>query len=141
MIAPLITKINTALNNVTELAFVYDFGVDEVEGYPAVVWTPITFTNQFYSTVENLKGYSFRIVIIAETEIKGDQSALHDVLIPAVDAVIAEFDATWNQGDDGDGHRIWWGLETGDWGLTTDTQDGTVYAAELTLTINQLTTN
>ena len=138
MLSTLIQKIQDTLNKVSELAYTYDFTASEYEGYPCAVFLHEEFNNRYLTDCENLKGYTFKIVILAEQTVKGAQSAYKDVLLPAVDAVVKQFDEDWDQGTSIEGHRIWSVIESGRFDFD-ETQDGTLLFTELFLTINVIT--
>jgi hypothetical protein len=139
MFTSLISNVNTVLNSVTELAFVYNHQLkeDQVDGFPCAIFYPVAFDGHYLSNQENLEGYKFKIFIIAEANVKTLQAAVNTILAPAVDAVIEQFRADWNQGVTSEGHRIWWNLETGAW-QTSIEADGAVAFTEFDLTINLL---
>jgi len=137
MIATLINLIETVLTGVSEIAFVYGFNVTKFDGFPAAVFIPQTFDNTYLTTAENRKGYAFRLVILQEAEVKNKDSAL-DILVNAVDAVIAAFDTNWDQGTTVEGHRIWCSAGSGSWSIDK-TQNGELLVAEVILTFNVVT--
>lgn len=139
MFSILIPKIKTTLESVSELAVVYDYPESKYTGYPAAIFFPVAFDNQFLTNEENLKGFNFKIVIITESKVKGTQNASNVVLAKAVDAVISQFDQDWSQGAL-DGHRIWWKLNAGDWAMSVE-QDSKMVYAELNLIVNLMTNN
>ena len=140
MFATLFTKINTTLTAVTELSKIYDYPVTKIEGFPCAVFYPVSFENTFLTTVENLKGYQFKIFIVTETKVKGMELAFNPILSEAVDAVIQQFDNDWDQGAVS-GHRLWWRLSAGDWYTVEETQNSVMAVAELNLIINITTNN
>jgi hypothetical protein len=140
MYATLLPKIQTTLEACDKLNDkVYNYPIKDFPGYPCAYYIPTVFENEFLTNAENLKGYNFKIYIIQEMKKAGNQNAINTILAEAVDQIMAQFDEDWNQGTL-DGHRIWWKLNTGDWGFA-DNEAGRVVFAELNLIVNLMTTN
>lgn len=139
MFKTLIANIKTTLDKVTELAYVYDYPVVNLDGYPSAIFYPVSVDNSYITNAENLKAYNFKIFVIVEMTIKDKQTAFNTILSGAVDAVIAQFDEDWDGGTIG-GHRAWYELNSGDW-YSNEVTDGQQGIAELNLTVNLMTNN
>lgn len=141
MLATIISNLKTNLEAVTQLAVVYDRPLDENEhptGYPAVVFFPDSFNNEFLTNKENLRGYNFAIYVITEANVKTVSQAT-TILANAVDAIIDKFDTVWNGGTI-ENHRVWQKVTQGRWEYSiTDT--GVTIIAPLNLIVNLATDN
>jgi hypothetical protein len=132
-------KLKTTLTALTgsgqPIQALYDYPETNLAGYPACIYFPSSFTNEYDSTQENAKTYQFTIFLLLETKRLGLAKAYNDAMPKLLDEVIAKFDEDWNQGQTTVGqHRIWWTLSNGAWGLVTAEKE-TYLQAELTLTI------
>jgi len=134
----LIANIKTILDTLTgtgqPLSIVYDYPTSDISGFPAVMFNPSSFENEFMSVSENKLGYSFDIFVICETKVAGKQTAFNTILANAVDKVIDKFRDEWNGGTTSDGHRIWYKIDSGIWGVDM-IQDSECVIAQLKLTI------
>lgn len=139
-----ISQIDTLLTQLTgsgkPLQVVYNYPETEISGYPAAIFFPSNFTNEYDSVTENSKNYQFSIFLLVETTVLGLETAYTSAMPGLVDAVVAKFDDEWDAGQTIVGnHRIWWTISNGAWGLVT-AEKQTYLQAELTLTI-QFNTN
>ena len=136
----LIDSIKDTLDELTgtgqPLQVAYDYPRKDLEGYPAAIFFPASFTNQYDSTTENKKEYTFSIFLLTETRVMGLQNAYNTAMPELVDDVIAKFDEDWNQGQTTIGeHRVWWTIASGAWALV-EAEKETYLQAELTLTVS-----
>ena len=139
MFNELINSIQSILEDVSELAYIYNYPIADVEGYPSAIFYPVGLENSYLTSTENAKIYKFKIWIVTEMQIKDKQTAFNTILSTAVDAVIAQFDADWSISTI-EGHRTWALIENGDWSVVVG-QDGEQGVAELNLTIKSITIN
>lgn len=141
MLATLITNIKSSLQAVTELSVVYERPLGENEqftGFPAVVFYPDNFTNEFLTNAENLRGYNFAMFVVTEANVKSIADAT-TIMANAVDAILAKFDNVWDGGVS-NGHRIWQRLSQGRWEYQI-TETGVTIIAPLNLLVNVATNN
>jgi len=145
MFTDIISKINTVLqalisDNEKYLAAKYDYPEENVTTYPAAVFFPANFTNQYDNVAENRKVYTFTIFLLQEMNVQTKSNA-YTVSMPALlDEIIQAFDESWNQGASSDGNRIWWTLTNGAW-VEIKMQNGNALQAELTLEVKVNTQN
>lgn len=139
MYTTLLPKIQTTLAKCDKISRIYNYPIKTFEGYPCVMYLPTNFDNDYLTTAENIKGYNFKLFVIQEMGVAGNQASINTILAGVVDQIIAQFDEDWNQGTL-EGHRIWWRLNAGDWGFA-DEKAGRVVFAELNLTVNLMTNN
>ena len=116
------------------LAYVYDYPVSNIEGFPAVMFYPTDFENEYMSVRENKMGYSFDLWVVCETKVAGKQTAFNTILAGAVDDIIEKFAEEWDGGTTSDGHRIWYKIDSGTWGVDIINKSEVV-VAPLSLTI------
>lgn len=139
----ILQKIGVTVNALTgsgkPISKVYGYPKENLAGYPAIVYYPISFDNNYLTNAENLKGYAFKVFVVCEATQKNIAEVFTDILPKAVDAVIEKFDEDWSQGSL-DGHRVWWKLQTGNWTITP-TEKGAECVADLTLIVNLITNN
>jgi len=134
MFATITPLIQTILTGVTELQFISDHPTNDLDGFPAAVFFPASFSNSFMDTSRNFKEYTYKIFLITEMTVRSMDNAWNTVLTGAADSVIQAFDTAWDQGATSEGHPIWWMIETGSWG-TIEAQDGNIVYLELDLKI------
>jgi len=91
------TAISTKLNNVTQLAFVDDKHHTDMAGYPAATFEPARLENEFYTSSDNKRSYTFTILIHQEMDTAGRDEAVR-ILDAAVDAVKSAFDSDYTLG-------------------------------------------
>lgn len=135
----LISQIKTTLDELTgsgqPIAYVYDYPETKLQGYPAAIFFPSDFTNIYDGNQENKKEYQFSIFLLLETKVAGKQQAYNTIMPALLDQVIAKIDEDWNGGTTAiGGHRVWWTLSSGAWGLV-EAEKQEYLQAELTLTI------
>ncbi|MEQ9135758.1 MAG: hypothetical protein RLO51_11155 [Thalassobaculum sp.] len=140
MYTTLIPAIETILTGVEAVKAVYSYPLPgNPKTYPAVVFMPDTFENSFETTTENMKAYRFKLWVVVDLAGTNEETAFTSVLPNVVDDVIAAFDAAWNGGAF-EGHRIWYLLDSGLWGLSEEQKAKRAFA-ELTLTVRLVTSN
>jgi hypothetical protein len=89
--------ITTKLNSIDNFGSVKDYHTDNVDGYPAVTFEPSGNEAELFTNEDNLRRYSFDIIIHQELENIGRDEAI-DILSAAVDATLTAFDADFNLG-------------------------------------------
>lgn len=85
------------LQSVTELQEVFDYHTTNLPGFPAATMEPSDGEDEMLTTVDNLRHYSFDIVVHQEMTVAGRQEA-KNILMAAVDAIITAFDEDWSLG-------------------------------------------
>lgn len=141
MLATIISNLKSSLQAVTEIAVVYDRPLEQNEqltGFPAVVFYPDSFDNEFLTNAENLRGYRFVLYVMTEANIKSVADAT-TILANAVDAVLDKFDNVWNGGTI-ENHRVWQKVTQGRWEYSIE-QTGVTIIAPLNLIVNLATDN
>lgn len=137
MYATLIGKINATLQKVVgsgQLAEFFNYPKTKIDSYPAVYFQPSGFDNTFESESQNMKIYRFMMVVIVNKSGTTTEDIFGTVLPNVVDAIVAQFDADWDQGTI-DGGRVWARLDTADpWEFAED-QDGLTAYAPLNLEV------
>jgi len=135
----LIPNIKALIENVTAVRDVYAYPEGALTEYPSVIFYPTSFDNEYETTAENKKRYSFVIYVIVSAAGTTIDNVFTSVLPNVVDDIISELDTNWNGGTIG-GHRVWYTLGSGDWGRVTD-DEGDQAFAELRLTVELMTSN
>lgn len=123
-------KIKTLLEGISEIAFVSDFHKAKLEGYPAVTFDVSESSNDFLTNNDNMRMFTFLIVIFNETEIQGLDAAtalLDTVADKVVEAFENDFTLT--------GTVSWCNPVTGP-RVPLDTPQGLVVAQQLSLKCN-----
>ena len=134
------TKISDTLAKVKSVRKVYGYPLDESEtitSYPAVIYFPDSFDNEFHDTTSNMKFYRYKMYVVVETKNTTQTEVFTDILPDVVDAVIAQFDTDWNFGTV-DGHRVRALINSGIWTQSV-TEKGRTAIADLNLIIKTLT--
>jgi hypothetical protein len=138
MLSTLITKTKTTLTGCTKLvsSAIYErpLAKDEMfAGFPAVVFYPDTFTNEFMTVNEDLRGYNFAMYVITEANVKTISQAMV-ILADAVDEIMQKFGTNWNAGTINN-HRVWQKITQGRWEFSAS-ETGITITAPLNLFIN-----
>lgn len=120
-------KVKTILEGISDIAFVYDYHESNLGGYPSATFDLSDNEDEFLTNVENVRAYSFQIVIFQETAIKGLAGATA-LLDKIADLVISEFES--NQTLDG---IVEWCSPVSGPRQMFDTPQGLVVAQLLTL--------
>jgi hypothetical protein len=130
--------IKTILGNVSAVKEVYLWPAVPKK-YPAVICMSDNMDNSFETTADNFKVYRFKIWI--EVAIAGTtESNVFESVLPTVsDAVIAEFDESWNGGRLG-GHVCWYCISGGKEVYVVNEKSKSA-VKELTLTVKLATSN
>ena len=89
--------IKTKLQEVTLLAYVYDYHNSNLEGFPAITFDVSEATDDFLTNAENIRKVSWQIVIYQELTDRG-LSAANALLDAATDAVIAKLEGNSSLG-------------------------------------------
>lgn len=126
MYETLIGKITTTLGEIENVKDVFSTPKSKLTKFPAVFFKPDGFSNAFETGNENMKIYRFMmLVLIGSNKNMTLENIFSTVLPHTVDAIVAKFDADWDQGTIG-GHRVRvkvdsagaWEVEEGEDGLT-----------------------
>jgi hypothetical protein len=123
--------IETKLNTVSQLATVIAYHTGNIDGFPCATFEPSGNTAELFTNDDNLRRYSFDIIIHQEMKRAGRDKAV-DILTKAVDAILTAFDEDFNLGGDCDfcfALPSQWGEYTGD--------NGAVKYAQITLVCNK----
>lgn len=140
MYETLIGKITTTLEAVPNVKDVFSVPKNKLTKFPCVFFKPTAFTNTFETQVENMAVYRFMmIVMVGATQITPAE-AFSTILPHTVDAIIAKFNADWNQGVI-EGHRVVVKIDSADSWEMSEEEDGLVAYAPLNVEIRLLTTN
>lgn len=139
MYEELITKIETTLGLVSEVKEVFSYPKTKITKFPAVFFKPNGMKNSFETGSENMKIYRFLILVMIGVK-QSTHENVNAVLAKTVDAVIAQFDADWNQGTI-EGHRVWVKIDSADAWQVSEEQDGLIAYAPLSVEIKLLSTN
>lgn len=136
----LIPAIQSTLEAITAVRDVYAYPLDgNPKSYPSVIFYPDSFTNQYETNQQNFKVYRFKVWIVVDMAGTDEQTTFTSILPNVVDDVIQAFDTNWNGGTIG-GHRVWYTLENGSWGLSNEQKSKRAFA-ELDLTIRMMSAN
>ena len=87
----ILTKLNTLVGTGQPLQCAYKAHTEKVTGYPAATFEPSSSESQFYTNIENLREFSFDIILWQEMKVAGREDAI-DNLCKAVDAIIVAFE-------------------------------------------------
>jgi len=86
------TAIKTILDGISELSFVYTFHQSDIGGYPAVTFDVSDSTNDFLTNAENLRAFTFLIVIYQEVKNIGGLENATTLLDTVADKIIDAFE-------------------------------------------------
>lgn len=139
MYETLLAKIGTTLDSVSLVKDHFSYPKSKLTAYPSVFYFPAGFENSFETNAENLKTYSFTMLVIIGMERKTNESTM-STLAKTVDAIVAQFDQDWNQGTI-EGHRVWVKVDSAEAWSVSEEQDGQEVVAPLNVEIKLLTTN
>ncbi|HBT75035.1 TPA: hypothetical protein DEB29_03485 [Candidatus Wolfebacteria bacterium] len=138
MYEQLVIKIKATLAEVTQVKDVFSVPKTKLTKFPCVFFKPSGFTNTFETQNENMATYRFMMIVMVGTAQTTEAQAFDVILPRTVDAIIAKFNADWNQGTI-DGHRVWVKIDSADaWELSQE-EDGLVAYAPLNVEIKLLT--
>ncbi len=129
-VATIRAKIKGVLDGISELAFVADNHQANIDGYPAVTFDESENTNVFLTNKDNLRQFSFLLVIYNETKIQGLDVAT-DRLDIIEKKVIEAFEADLTLTG-----SVNWCNPVGGPRLTLDTPQGLVVTKQLSLQCN-----
>ncbi len=139
ILTTIIANIKTVLSGVSEIKEVKAHGFSRVTKYPAVVFLPDGFDNSFNGNKENFEVHTFKLWVIVGVTNTTLDNIYEKVLPKAVDAIKEKMNESWNGGTI-DGHRVWYSLQRGRFGMTEEDK-GMEAWAELNLSIKLLTNN
>lgn len=133
------TKIQEILDAVDEVAVVYAYPRQgDLQEYPAAIYYPSTFENEFNTTQDNFKTYGYKLWIVCGTSGTDVQTLFNSVMPNVLDAVLEEFDDEWSFTSIA-GHRVWCKIDTGGWTVSQE-EGGVEVSAEIDLSVKMLTT-
>lgn len=137
----LINEIKTILNGCDTVQQVFAYPENNLGGvYPTVEFFPSDFENDFESTQENFEIKRFKMWIICGSSNTTMKHLFEDVLPATVDDVLAEFNANWEMPNI-DGHPVWIKIDSGEWGVSSDSAEGREVYAEFDINIKLITNN
>lgn len=87
----ILTKLETLVGSGQPLQCAYRVHTERVTGYPAATVEPASGRNEFYTNFENLREFSFDIIVWHEMTRAGRDDAI-DNLCKAVDAIMVAFE-------------------------------------------------
>ena len=123
-------KIKAKLDTISELAFVFDHHRDVVDGFPVAIFDIIESDNEFLTNAENLRQYTFAIMVYAETETKSVKEAT-DILDTVSDSIVTAFESDVTLGGEVD-----WCLALTGTRDEFDTPQGSAIGQELIISCN-----
>lgn len=93
------SKIQTILDNRAgsgkPLVEVKDYFAEKFSGYPSAAFEPSDIVSDYETTVQNLRQYVFRVMILQEVESEDRGDAI-GVLIDIIDTLVDDFDKSNN---------------------------------------------
>ena len=136
----LIAKIKTTLGNVDSVKKIIGHPfAGNPDKYPAVIFYPSSFDNDFLTVEENFKVYRFKLWLVNGVETYGDEAIFEEILPKAMDEILEKFDDGWDNGTI-DGHRAWALINTGVFGKSEEEKGATAWV-ESDLIIKVTTNN
>lgn len=146
----LIDTIKTKAESVPQIAqtFMHPLGAEvidfttmkrvgtRIKKYPALIFSPGTFDNDFSDTSTNHRTMRFNAWLVINAENIEKVDIFETILPNAVDGVLSVFDKGWDFGIV-DGHRAWARMASGSFGVTPDAKGQEVYCEmQLVVRIN-----
>ena len=107
--------------------------------YPAVVFFPSNYSNDFSSNKTNFKILEFKAVLMMETQGLTSEQLFTYTLPNALDKIVKEIDGEWDLGRV-DGKRVWARNSAGVWGKYAD-DNGEKAFVDMTILIKLETSN
>lgn len=140
IITALIASIKATLGGVSSIKEIiaHPFAGNPTK-YPAVIFYPVAFDNDFMTVQENFKTYRFKLWLIMSTKKYSDEKVFEEILPKAIDELLEKFDNDWDYGTI-DGHRAWALVNTGVFGKGEEEQGATAWV-EADLIIKVATNN
>jgi len=123
-------KIKSELEEITDIANVFDHHRAELDGYPAITFDVSDQENDFLTNAENIRMFSFLIIIYQETTIKTLDQAT-DLLDNVADQVMDKFESNFSL----DGTVVWCNPLVGARQMF-ETPQGLVVTQQMTLKCN-----
>ena len=107
-----------------------------IKKYPALIFSPSTFDNDFADTSTNHRTMRFNAWLIINAE-NIEKTDIYETVLPnAIDGVLSVFDKGWDFGTV-DGHRAWARMATGSFGITPNDKGQEVWCEmQLVVRIN-----
>lgn len=133
MYAEIIDNIKTKAETIPHVAevFMHPLGADvidfatmkrtgsRIKKYPALIFSPAGFDNDFASTDTNHRTMRFNAWLIINAENVDNVDVYETILPNAVDGILTVFDAGWDFGTV-EGHRVWSRMASGAFGITPE---------------------
>lgn len=88
-----------------------------IKKYPALIFAPATFDNDFASTNTNHRTMRFNAWLVINVENIEKIEVFESILPNAIDGVLSVFDTGWDFGTV-EGHRAWARMASGSFGIT-----------------------
>lgn len=104
-----------------------------VNSFPALIFAPSNFDNQFSTTESNHRTFNFNAWLIINAENIENVDIYERVLPNAVDGVLKKFDRGWDFGTV-NGSRVWARMASGSFGITLEDNGRQVWC-EMMLTV------
>jgi len=82
----------TKLQGISALVTAKDCHTEVTTGYPYATFEPSSLANEYYTNTDNLREYTFDIIVFHEMTKAGRDTAVGNLCI-AVDAIISAFDS------------------------------------------------
>lgn len=93
------------LLSVSQLETAYDIHTENTIGYPYATFEPTGSTNSYYTNTDNLREYSFDIIVYQEMTVATRDNAM-EILGIAIDAIITAFDTDTTLRVSGGAHYV-----------------------------------
>jgi len=93
------------LQGISALSTAYDIHTENTTGYPYASFEPSGLSNNMYTNTDNLREYTFDIIIYQEMTVAGRDACIEN-LAKAVDAVVTAFDTDTTLRISGGAHYV-----------------------------------
>jgi len=135
----LLTEIKSVFDSIKTVkqVLMHPVGPEDITSYPAVVVEPMSFSNEYSSTVQNKKTYRFKVWLIVPLDTFSKTVVFGEIIPKCVDDVLEKFDKGWDFGTI-DGSRIWSLMNTGEFGISKGESGEEAYI-EMELLIKMMT--
>lgn len=131
------TKIQAILDGVDKISSIYAYPTTKIDSYPAAIYYPSTFENEFETTGNNFKTYGYKLWIVVNAEGTTVEQVFDTVMPNVMDEVLQEIDEGWDFSTL-NGYRVWCKVDTGGWSVSEENA-GIEITAEIDLSIKVLT--
>lgn len=137
IVSTIYTQLSTIFSGISSIKEVFTYPTMNVTKYPAVIFFPDEWENDFDSNEENYKIYRFVAFVVVGKKPK--ETMYNPILSNLVDDINEAFDSGWSLSAIG-GHRSWVKIDNGAW--TLEGEDKNLEAvARLNISIKLLTSN